>query len=420
MTGAPQRATRTRLAAGSLGLLGVLTFPRLLARLITSDGQLDPPLLETTLWVVSALLVATAVALLVAAPAVRARIETGLARLLLIGVSVGTMAVLGEIGLRVWTGLPRESRVEGLEFSYRARTNSDGFRDEEFVRERTPGTLRVLVLGDSFIYGTGVAAEDSIPVLLESSLSARVGRPVEVYNLGIPGTDTYDYLRRARRFSDYRPDLVLYALYVDNDIEPSPPPARIPHFLKHLELVELAKRVRDRVTGSACQEPQGVEPGSIDPAYVKLACQGRINAHLFQRAAVGDNHAYYEALTERFRSLPYTKRNILDVRHVFDGAAFGLVILPSKYQVSAGYFAELRKLGFVFSRDEPVSDALQQAICEWAEQESLPALDILPGLVADPGTSHYYAIDDHLNAAGNQRTAALISDWIAQQGMLAR
>lgn len=415
MNANPQRPTRTRLAAGVLGVLGVLACPRVLAPLITSDGQLDPPVLEAALWTVAVLLAAAAASLLVAPPALRVRIERGLARLVLIGIAVGATAVLGEIGLQMTARVPRELPVEGLEFSYVTRTNSDGFRDGEFVREPTPGTLRVLALGDSFIYGTGVAAKDSIPVLLEESLGTLLGQPVEVYNLGIPGTDTYDYLRRAKRFADYGPDLVLYALYVDNDIEPSPPPARIPHFVKSLELVELAKRLRDKLTGSGCEGPPGVEP-----RYVKLACEAQINANLFQRAARGDNHAYYQELTERFQRLPHTKRNVLEVAAVFEGVPLLLVILPSKYQVSTDYFSELRKLGFVFSRNEPVSNALQLAILAWAEQESLPALDVLPGLVADRETPHFYAIDDHLNPAGNRRAAALITSRIVEARMLAR
>src|SRR5688572_28552622 len=43
----------------------------------------------------------------------------------------------------------RHARLMGVDF----RTNSKGLRDREFSYERTPGTLRVLMLGDSLTVG---------------------------------------------------------------------------------------------------------------------------------------------------------------------------------------------------------------------------------------------------------------------------
>jgi hypothetical protein len=48
------------------------------------------------------------------------------------------------------------------------RTNSKGLRDREFAYERKPGTLRVLMLGDSLTVGWGVPVEKSFLQIMAS------------------------------------------------------------------------------------------------------------------------------------------------------------------------------------------------------------------------------------------------------------
>jgi hypothetical protein len=70
------------------------------------------------------------------------------------------------------------------------RRNTQGFRDREFSREPPRESRRLLAVGDSFTFGDGIErVEDTWPRVLERVLSARAG-PCEVYNLGIPGTNT--------------------------------------------------------------------------------------------------------------------------------------------------------------------------------------------------------------------------------------
>lgn len=61
--------------------------------------------------------------------------------------------------------------------------NSLGFRDEEFPIQKPPGEFRVLALGDSFTWGSGVRAEDAWPQVLERGLAA-AGRKAQVINCG--------------------------------------------------------------------------------------------------------------------------------------------------------------------------------------------------------------------------------------------
>lgn len=65
------------------------------------------------------------------------------------------------------------------------RTNRFGFRDLEFELAPEPGERRILAVGDSFTFGSGVQLEGSWPQQLESLLRpAQAGGRVEVINGG--------------------------------------------------------------------------------------------------------------------------------------------------------------------------------------------------------------------------------------------
>ncbi|MFM7168456.1 MAG: hypothetical protein ACKO3T_24690 [Planctomycetaceae bacterium] len=61
------------------------------------------------------------------------------------------------------------SEVYTAEFQYLQQVNSLGMRGAEIAIDRTAGVCRVLMLGDSFTMGTGVADDETFTVLLQNS-----------------------------------------------------------------------------------------------------------------------------------------------------------------------------------------------------------------------------------------------------------
>lgn len=97
-------------------------------------------------------------------------------------------------------------------------TNSLGWRSPEFAPVKPEGTFRILGLGDSFTFGTGVRREDTFLSALDASL-AGAGLPVEVVNLGVMGFNTAHELVLLKRVGvGLDPDLVVIC-YVLNDAE---------------------------------------------------------------------------------------------------------------------------------------------------------------------------------------------------------
>jgi len=110
-----------------------------------------------------------------------------------------------------------------VQFSYRfgheIATNSAGMRDREHDLTKPPGVRRILVLGDSFMEANQVNFEDAFASVLERRLKEGAHRPVEVINAGVSGWGTDDELTYfTREGIKYRPDLILVAMTLHNDV----------------------------------------------------------------------------------------------------------------------------------------------------------------------------------------------------------
>jgi hypothetical protein len=101
------------------------------------------------------------------------------------------------------------------EFSNWSTVNNEGLADKIFVQAKPQGSIRIMVIGDSFIQGIGAPNDSSCPRLLESILrdQKEVPRSIEVWNCGVAGSDPiFEYILLAGRLMKYKPDLVIEAI----------------------------------------------------------------------------------------------------------------------------------------------------------------------------------------------------------------
>lgn len=176
---------------------------------------------------------------------IRSRVK----KLLAVVAATGVAVVLSLIAIEVWVrmawddakgrpgfflsdpvrGQRLAANYDGWFAGVPAHTNGLGFRDtREYALAKSPGTFRILVLGDSVTFGHGALYETSYPYLLEQRL--REWRPEvkwEVWNLGIPGYNTAQELAYLNEVgARYAPDLVVVGLFPNDftGFEPKPQP----------------------------------------------------------------------------------------------------------------------------------------------------------------------------------------------------
>ncbi|MBI4343041.1 MAG: SGNH/GDSL hydrolase family protein [Candidatus Omnitrophica bacterium] len=95
------------------------------------------------------------------------------------------------------------------EFDVEVRTNPFGLRGPDPSQPKAPGTVRILMLGDSYTFGFPVRDEETFCALVERGLKAQ-GLPVEVVNAGVSGSSpTLHYLALRDQFLSFDPDLVI-------------------------------------------------------------------------------------------------------------------------------------------------------------------------------------------------------------------
>jgi len=111
--------------------------------------------------------------------------------------------------------------------------NSRGLRNREVASPKPAGTRRILMLGDSIVFGWGVAQDATLSPVLERHLTDGGQGPVEVINTGVGNYNTA--METAYFFRDgisYEPDVVVLNYFI-NDAEPTPTYGAVPWIARH-------------------------------------------------------------------------------------------------------------------------------------------------------------------------------------------
>ena len=301
------------------------------------------------------------------------------------------------------------------EFTTRVHINSLGLRGPELGPHKA-GVLRILVLGDSFTFGTGVEDEAAFPARLAAELT-REGVPAEGLNAGIGGFGIPDEVAWYERYGRaLRPDLIVLGVFPGNDLQDAAPgrPAlavidgeildradrrrsSVSHWLYlHSQLFALLKyslpRPVDRALRRVFHLP---EPGALRGLRDEMALYRLGNRPLAEAGG---------AATERaLRHLRELARE--------DGAEVAALLLPSDLEADEGDWGRaLRTLRL----DPHQVDRTQthRILATALARQGVPALDLTPGFATAlrGGAILFYRHDRHYTAEGHSliaRQAAL-------------
>lgn len=398
-----RRLARAALA-GALLLVGVhvVLAPSFVRRHLSPDGLLQP---YAKLWLERYRLLAIAGAAVCAGLALACRVRprgaAGIwrasrpwrARAGLVAGGLLAGALVSEGALRLAEGAGRltppappgelTTRTRAFMRAIADQLDERGLRGEPWRADPRAASRRVLVVGDSFVFGYGVPRlADTFPARLQRALRRRLGdERLAVYNGGEGGADTPRVAHLMEELgARLRPHVVVYGYY-PNDVETR---ATLVVFQRGSYLVPLVSDVGRRVSRLWRRaEPQLV--AWLRGGYV----QARYERHL-RRLFAPDSTSWRRhrtdlaALVERARDL---------------GARPVVVIFPMLEDLD----------------EYPLADEHARVRAVF-EAEGVPVLDLLE-VFADEDARRLHAgpLDHHLNAEGIARAVEVVAPWLIER-----
>jgi lysophospholipase L1-like esterase len=384
--------------------------------------------------------------------------------LTMIAVGLGGGVAAGEVGVRL-AGIeyPRVSQRDmnrgtayrpGITFQSTGEggalvsINAEGFRDVDHAVVAAPGTVRIAVVGDSYVDATAVAADarfgDRLPEYLQASGFAG-NRAVEVFNFGTSGYGTAQELQVLRHHVwKYRPDVVILAFLPFNDLRNNSEPLEgddgRPYFTLddrgELVLDESFRTITER-NRTPLRRLQYAVVDHLRVAQVAFEARQRWNRRQFKETSVAvgaatglemglDSAAYLPPPDERWAEAWRVTEAMLAQMHrevTAHGASFLLVTLTAgvqvdpdpavraRYQASLGvdnlFYAE-RRVGALCAREGMHCLALGETMQRRAT-ETGAYYHGFPNTVMGRG---------HWNETGHALAGQLIARALVEQGLI--
>lgn len=278
--------------------------------------------------------------------------------------------------------------------------NSKGLRDIEHEYQKREGTTRILGLGDSITFGSGVEFEDTYLRVLEKKLNKN-GHPVEIIKTGVNSYEfDHEYAYYTNEGYKYESDIVILGLFL-NDISEITP-----------ELIEKQKK---EIEDLQKKEAQGIyleNPSLWD--RIKTVCTLCDIAHTtIYRASKKNEREYYNlayfnsALKKRWTTQwPKFQNKILKLNSELSkkGVKFVIVVFPQTEQFSHSY---------------GLTQFPQEKLKEMGKTYNIPVFDLLPYL-DKPEYKTLYLVGDgiHPNKAGHALVADILFEELLKSGII--
>jgi hypothetical protein len=328
-----------------------------------------------------------------------------------------------KVGHRMRPGL-RGVVGNWAEFTTHVRINQLGIRGPEIGPHR-PGVRRVLVLGDSFTFGTGVEEEEAFPTRIAEELS-RGGIPAEGINAGMGAFGLPDEVAWYENYGrSIHPDLIVLGIFTGNDLQDAAPD-HPPIYVVRGDIVDEAERHRSSVVHWLFQHSQLFAllkyslPKPVDRALrraLRLPEPGAIR-YLREEMALYDPKSRPGVERGGGAASEAAVRHLLDLTSAEHTPVVAL-LLPSALQADDRLWNDtLRQLHLAHSQvDRMLPNEIFSA--ELARC-GVPTLDLTP-VLADAirhGEVDFFPKDQHFTAAGHRRIAREAVRFLRARGLL--
>lgn len=300
------------------------------------------------------------------------------------------------------------NRYRGKPFSedYQFKLNSRGFKDVEFEVEKSPGTYRILGIGDSFAYGV-IPYENNYYTLLEEQLKQQ-GEKVEVINMGIPNLSPKDYLAiLVDEGLELNPDMVVLSFFIGNDFLDSKTERRSLYTYSYTAsfinfLVQLTQKYEGQIVHGNYVYQDDTKTLE-DDAFLAVQQHRSI---LFYK----ENGRFEDDLVT---TMDYLKRiqEICDSRNI----KLAVAIIPDETQVNPALQAQVVESlnGQLENYD---FDIPNRQLTQELDRANIAYVDLLDTFRAETKNRLLYKLNDtHWNIAGNELAAIEIRKFLNER-----
>jgi hypothetical protein len=304
-----------------------------------------------------------------------------------------------------WRGVPfrrGEFAIGGVNVS--VAQNSDGFRDVEHDRS-ADRERRLVLLGDSFLWGAGVGQDETVSARLRHRLD-----DVEVYNLGVCGYGTDQSLLSFERWGNIIQPTVVCYLFFANDSTDNQSCTSHGHAKPCFTLVDGEPRLQNVPLAREAADAADAEQPADSTSPVALAMHPLRSVILAMDYSVSPHsvlyrHARRANLEWRRRQPPMdldplTAALILKLRARCDErrADFVMALIPDR--------------GVMKYSNGPEHHASVRA---WCAANQIDCLDLTPDLLASPANP--YLFEGHWNATGHGIAADALAHYLENRGL---
>lgn len=289
--------------------------------------------------------------------------------------------------------------------NYPVTHNSYGFRGPEFSVPKPAGTYRIVALGESTTYGTGITDDArTYPARMEHHLRGRYpGVRIEVINAGVGGyTSAENLMNLVFKVLDLDPDLVI-PYHAHNDIHPRRQPRFSGDYTGYRTTWCPSALSRDRLFGwSALGRIVGIRLGLWRPESIY-----KYTTTLTTERPQGEE--YVDNFSRS--SSKYFRRNLRAIVAVAKDAGIE-VLLPT-----AAYFADGEPAGPYRSVYEQGMREHTEVVRQVAAETGAGFFDFAAVMPPDP---RYFTDAVHLTEEGADLQGRLFAERLAALGYIER
>jgi len=316
---------------------------------------------------------------------------------------------------------------------YRTHNSLGARATYEIPYEKTEGQKRIVLIGDSFIYGLNIDDSETIASQLKKLLPA----DWEVINLGVPGFGTdQSLLLLMQEASKYKPDIVIYGLY-QNDFSNNIALYQHETYKPMFQLTENGSIVLTNYPVAKLEKkPFKPEYTGFDKFMRKYSHlwtlyqekKGAIKA-LFSKPEKKDYfNSYFDSevysLEKNYRQnmqyamiLTLNLIKQMQIESAKGNAEFMLINFPSRLQVNPADQELLFEGYHNVDMDYFELDKENKMMQEFAKEQNMTYIDFLP-MAQQDWTKLYFRNDGHFSANGAKMIAQEIYNKMKEERLI--